>query len=146
MRNQLTAHFSLTELTHTDTGLNNQPGPNEAANLQLLAEFMEKVRAALGNYSISVDSAFRSEAVNEAVGGVPNSAHRLGFACDFVCAGFGTPFDVCNALSEAQKAGKIEFDQLIQEGTWTHISRDPRLRNQRLTKTGPGEYVAGIQQ
>ncbi|WP_321959716.1 D-Ala-D-Ala carboxypeptidase family metallohydrolase [Paraburkholderia sp. J69-1] len=33
---------------------------------------------------ILISSAFRSRAVNKAVGGVPNSAHALGFAADFI--------------------------------------------------------------
>lgn len=141
---QLTPHFSLAELTTTNTGLDNTPNSEEETRLQTLAEFMEKVRAILGNNAITVNSAFRSEAVNEAVGGVSNSAHRLAYACDFVCPDFGDPLAVCNALDAAEKEGKIAFDQLIQEGTWTHVSRDPQLRGQRLTLTGPGEYEEGI--
>lgn len=143
MNKQLTPHFSLAELTHTSTGLDNTPNAEEEARLETLAAFMEKVRAILGSHPISVDSAFRSEAVNNAVGGVSNSAHRLGYACDFVCPDYGSPYEVCLALDAAQKAGKIEFDQLIQEGTWTHISRDPQLRGQRLTKVDGG-YEYGI--
>ena len=33
--------------------------------------------------SVTIDSAFRRERVNEAVGGVPNSAHAAGLAADF---------------------------------------------------------------
>src|SRR5665213_2021574 len=76
--------------------------------------------------------------------GHPNSAHRLGFAVDFSCPGFGSPLEICRALDAAEKAGKIAFDQLIQEGGWVHISRDPKLRGQRLTLTGAGRYAAGI--
>lgn len=140
---QLSEHFTYAELTHTSTGLDNTPNEEELELLQTLAVFMEKVRVILGNNPITVDSAFRSAAVNKAVGGVSNSAHRLGYACDFVCPGFGDPYSVCMALSAAQNEGKIAFDQLIQEGTWTHISRDPQLREQRLTKTTNG-YVEGI--
>lgn len=141
---QFTAHFSLAELTTTNTGIDNTPNEQEVQRLQMLALFMEKVRAALGSHPITVDSAFRSEAVNEAVGGVSNSAHRLGFACDFVCPAFGSPYEVCQALVKARDEGKIVFDQLIQEGTWTHISRDPQARGQLLTKVDGG-YVDGIQ-
>jgi hypothetical protein len=74
---QLTEHFSLAELTTTSTGLDNTPDADQEARLQTLAEFMEKVRAILGNNAVTVDSAFRSEAVNAAVGGVSNSAHAL---------------------------------------------------------------------
>jgi putative chitinase len=109
----------------------------------LLAEFMEKVRAILGDGPISVNSAFRTKTVNAAVHGVSNSAHRFAYACDFTCSSFGSPYQVCVALDAAQKEGRIAFDQLIQEGTWTHISRDPKLREQRWTKTNGG-YEIGI--
>ena len=140
---QLSPHFTLSELTHTNTGLPNVPNAEESARLQLLAEFMEKVRTILGDNPISVNSAFRNKAVNAAVGGVGNSAHRLAYACDFICSGFGSPYQVSVALDAAQKVGRIAFDQLIQEGTWTHISRDPQLRGQRLTKINGG-YESGI--
>ena len=140
---QLTDHFSLEELTVTDTGLDNTPNAEEEARLSTLATFMEKVRTILGNHPITVNSAFRSEAVNEAVGGVPDSAHRLAYACDFTCPGFGPPLDIAERLDQAQKSGAIDFDQLIYEVTWVHISRDPQLREQRLTHVGDG-YVDGI--
>jgi putative chitinase len=142
---QLSEHFSQAELTTTETGHDNAPNATELEVLRTLATFLEKVRTILGNKPLTVHSAFRSHRVNEAVGGVPNSAHRLGFAVDFVCPSFGSPFDVCRALDAAEKAGKIKFDQLIQEGGWIHISRDPQLRGQRLTLTGPGRYADGIQ-
>ena len=140
---QLSTHFSLEELTVTDTGLDNTPDAEEEARLSTLAAFMEKVRTILGNQPITVNSAFRSEAVNEAVGGVPDSAHRLAYACDFTCPGFGPPLDIAERLDQAQKSGAIDFDQLIYEVTWVHISRDPQLREQRLTHVGDG-YVDGI--
>lgn len=141
----LTAHFTLEELTHTDTGLPNVVDPDELKRLQTLAIFMEKVRAILGGHPITVDSAFRSEAVNEAVGGVPDSAHRLAYACDFTCPQFGTPLMIAERLSTAETQGAIEFDQLIYEITWVHISRDPQLRGQRLTHPTAGGYLDGIQ-
>lgn len=150
MPEQLSPHFTLEELTTTGTGIPNTPNAAEKDRLRALAAFMEKVRTVLGNNSISVNSAFRSEAVNNAVGGVPNSAHRLGYACDFVCPSFGSPLEVCRALDAAGTAGTIVFDQLIQEGTWTHISRDPTgsgtgaPRKMRLTLVGPGKYSSGI--
>ena len=104
---------------------------------------MEKVRTILGNHPITVNSAFRSEAVNEAVGGVPDSAHRLAYACDFTCPAFGTPLMIAERLDTAQRNGAIDFDQLIYEVTWVHISRDPQLREERLTHVGDG-YVDGI--
>jgi zinc D-Ala-D-Ala carboxypeptidase len=149
---QLSPHFSLAELTVTGTGLANTPDEDEIARLRILAQFLEKVRALLGNRPITVDSAFRSEAVNEAVGGVPNSAHRLGFAADIVVDGL-TPYEVATILDRAGKDGHLVFDQLILEQlptpTWVHVARryqyesdTPRM--QRLTKAADGSYVAGI--
>jgi putative chitinase len=140
---QLSPHFTLAELTTTSTGLDNTPNAAETEVLRTLAQFLEKVRTVLNGQSIHINSAFRSARVNDAVGGVPNSAHRLGFAADLVCPTFGTPYEICLALDAAEKAGKIKFDQLIQEGTWVHISRDPKLRGQRLTLSGSG-YLDGI--
>ena len=139
---QLSEHFTLAELTHTDTGLDNTPNGEEIETLRVLAMFLEKARAILGQPMI-ITSAFRSAAVNQAVGGVPTSAHRLCYAADFVCDGYGSPYDVCMAISRAADIGTIAFDQLIQEGSWTHISRDPRLRDERLTLVAGG-YVPGI--
>ena len=144
MAQQLSPHFSAEELTTTETGHPNVPDAAELEVLRTLAAFLEKVRTILGDKPLNVHSAFRSHRVNQAVGGVPNSAHRLGFAVDFSCPSFGSPLEICRALDAAEKAGKIAFDQLIQEGGWVHISRDPKLRGQRLTLTGPGQYAAGI--
>ena len=147
---QLSPNFTLAELTTTSTGLDNTPNHDEIQRLRLLAAFLEKVRTVLGNKAISINSAFRSEAVNRSVGGVSNSAHRLGYAADFVCPSFGSPLEICRALDAAGTAGTIVFDQLIQEGTWTHVSRDPTgngtgsPRKMRLTLVGPGKYASGI--
>jgi zinc D-Ala-D-Ala carboxypeptidase len=142
---QLSEHFSLAELTVTNTGLDNTPDAEEEARLSTLAVFMEKVRTILGNHPITVNSAFRSEAVNEAAGGVFDSAHRLAYACDFTCPAFGSPLMIAERLDTAQKNGAIDFDQLIYEVTWVHISRDPQLREERLTHPTAGGYIVGIQ-
>lgn len=141
---QLSEHFTLEEFTRTDSGLPNIADPEEIDKLRTLAAFMEKVRAALGGHPITVNSAFRSEAVNTFVGGVPDSAHRLALACDFTCPAFGSPLMIAERLDTAAKNGAIAFDQLIQEGTWVHISRDQRLRGERLTLTAAGQYIEGI--
>jgi zinc D-Ala-D-Ala carboxypeptidase len=141
---QLTEHFSLEELCTTSTGLDNTPPPAMFSRLKTLAIFGEKVRAILGNNPINIDSAFRSEAVNEAVGGVTDSAHAEAYAMDITCDEFGTPWEIANALSKAQEEGKIDFDQLIYEVTWVHISRDPQLRNERLTHPTAGGYLEGL--
>lgn len=133
----LSPHFTLSEMTVTSTGLDNQPTPAHLANLKVAAAGMEKVRAALGK-PILVNSAYRSAAVNRRVGGVPTSAHCQGYAVDFRVKGM-TPLEICRALV---KAG-VKFDQLIEEGAWTHVSFDPRMRGQVLTMRN-GKYTAGL--
>ena len=71
---QLSEHFTLEELTHTDhRELDNAPTENEkcivdgkeetinaVANLPRLAAFLEEVKKVLGGKPIMVNSAFRS--------------------------------------------------------------------------------------
>jgi hypothetical protein len=108
------------------------------------------VRTILGNNAITINSAFRSHAVNVVVGGVDNSAHTLCYAVDIVCPAFGTPYQMALAIDAAEKAGKIKFDQLLHErilsegSDWVHLSRDPRLRGQRLTTYDRVNYLDGI--
>lgn len=139
---QLSTHFSLAEMTRTDTGLDNTPDSATFLNLQILAKGMEEVRALLGNKPIRVFSAYRSPDVNQAVRGVKTSAHCLGFACDFDCPEFGSPFDVAEEIRQS----KIKFDQLIYEyRSWVHLSFEPRMRGQVLTKrSSKAPYEYGI--
>jgi putative chitinase len=78
------------------------------------------------------------------VGGVPTSAHRLGYAVDFECPGFGDPYTIARALEHAD----FEYDQLIHEhvgsGWWVHVSFDPRSRKEALTTHDASTYIPGI--
>ena len=142
MPTQLSPHFTLEELTVTGTGIDNTPPAAMVPTLKALAAKLEEVRKLLGDKPISINSAYRNKAVNAAVGGVPTSAHALGFAVDFTCAGFGTPFEVCKKIA----ASKLQFDQLIHERRdWIHLSVDPRNRRQLLTLPVSGnDYQSGI--
>lgn len=138
----LSEHFTFAELTHTDTGLPNNPPPSEQANLIKTAACMELVRAALGNVPIHINSAYRSQSVNTRVGGSATSAHVLGYAVDFVAPQFGTPESIVHALRQAG----IHFDQLIYEHPanshpWVHMSFDPRMRAQVLECARAGRYT-----
>jgi uncharacterized protein YcbK (DUF882 family) len=125
----MTPHFTLAELTHTDhRTLDNTPNESELANLQRLAEFLEQVKTVLGSKPIMVNSAFRSKAVNDAVGSKDTSQHRTGCAADIRVPGM-TPDAVVRALI----ASKLPFDQLIREfDAWTHISIADKPRRQSL--------------
>jgi hypothetical protein len=141
MATQLTAHFALEELSCTQhRALDNTPPPEVVAQLRLTAARMEEVRRLLGERVISVSSGYRCRALNRAVGGASTSAHLTGHAVDFNCYGFGDPLSVCRAIAESN----LVFDQLIEEGSWIHISFDPRLRRQVLTKRDGGGYGLGL--
>ena len=139
----MTPHFSLEELTHTDhRELENIPNESEIANLQRLAEFLEQVRTLLGK-SIMVNSAFRSKAVNDAVGSKDSSQHRVGCAADFRVPDM-TPDHVVKAIS----ASNLGYDQIIREfDRWTHISvpnvagAAPRKSKLIIDKAGTRPYA-----
>jgi len=115
----LSEHFTLEELTHTDhRELENIPNENELANLKRLAEFLETVKSVLGGKPIMVNSAFRSKAVNDAVGSKDTSQHRVGCAADLRVPSM-TPDEVVKAII----ASGIGYDQVIREfDRWTHVS------------------------
>lgn len=121
----MTPHFTLAELTSTQhRQFDNTPNDEEKANLLRLAEFLERVKFALDMRPIMINSAFRSKAVNDAVGSKDTSQHRLGCAADIRVPGM-TPDAVCKALIDSG----LPYDQIIREfsdpingGGWTHIS------------------------
>ena len=80
---RLPERFAFSELVRTDTGLPNVPGWRETLNLRLLARYLDRIREDYGK-PIKVNSGFRSEAVNERVGGAKSSAHLDGLAADIV--------------------------------------------------------------
>ena len=123
----LSPHFTLAELTHTDhRSLDNTPNAAELTNLKRLAEFLETVKTTLGGKPVMISSAFRSKAVNDAVGSRDTSSHRLGLAADFRVPGM-VPDAVVRALLH------LPYQQLIREfDAWTHISISDKPRRQAL--------------
>jgi putative chitinase len=115
----VTPHFTLAELTVTNHRLlDNTPNAGEIENLRRLAAFLELVKDRLGGRPIMVNSAFRSKAVNDAVGSKDTSQHRLGCAADIRVPGM-TPNNVVRAVM----ASGLAYDQIIREfDAWTHIS------------------------
>lgn len=143
----LTPNFTLEELTASETAarhnLNNEPDVTAANNLLRLAEFLERVKAALGGKPIMINSAYRGPEVNAHVGGSKNSQHMVGCAADIRVPGM-TPDQVCRAIIEAD----LPFDQLIREfDSWTHVSvpneagSTPRKQALIIDKTGTRPFV-----
>ena len=115
----LTEHFTLEELTHTDhREFDNEPNEAELENIKRLAAFLEEVKTALGGRPIMVNSAFRSKQVNDAVGSKDTSQHRIGCAADIRVPQM-TPDEVVKTII----ASGLGYDQVIREfDRWTHIS------------------------
>ena len=153
----LTPNFTLEELTHTDhRELDNTPTSEEkciidgkevlvdaAANLPRLADFLEQLKVILGGKPIMVNSAFRSEAVNTAVGSKNTSDHRRGCAADIRVPGM-TPDQVVRAII----ASDLPYQQVIREfDRWTHVSittnegDTPRKSKLIIDKQGTRAFV-----
>jgi putative chitinase len=140
----LSEHFTLEELTHTDhRELDNTPNDAEKNNLNRLAEFLEQVKTVLGGKPIMVNSAFRSKAVNDAVGSKDTSQHRVGCAADLRVPSM-TPDEVVKAII----ASGIGYDQVIREfDRWTHVSvpnepnGTPRRQALIIDKSGTRPYA-----
>jgi putative chitinase len=140
----LTEHFSLDELTHTDhRELENIPNETELANLKRLAQFLEELKVVLNGKPIMVNSAFRSKAVNDAVGSKDSSQHRVGCAADIRVPGM-TPDEVVKAVI----ASNLGYDQVIREfDRWTHISvpnvagSQPRKQALIIDKQGTRQFA-----
>jgi zinc D-Ala-D-Ala carboxypeptidase len=142
---KLSPNFTLAELTHSETaerlGLDNTPDEKVKANLVRLARMLEEVRRVLGR-PVMVNSAYRSPAVNKAIGSKPTSQHCIGCAADIRVPGL-TPDDIVKAIIKTN----IEYDQLIREfNSWVHISipnkfaDKPRKQVLIIDKTGTRPY------
>lgn len=129
---KLSPNFELDEFVRSSTaarlGIDNTPPRLVVEHLGHTALAMEQVRALLGA-PVHVDSGYRSPALNAAVKGSASSEHLTGDAVDFVCPGFGTPLQIVKAI----EASPIQFNQLIQEGSWVHISFGAAMKRQVLT-------------
>lgn len=144
----LTANFSLQELTFSQTatrkGIDNTPNATVLIALQQTAEGMERVRSCLGTPCL-VSSGYRSPKLNAAVGGSETSQHCKGEAVDFTSPRFGSPIEICQELAKHKET--IGFDQLINEGTWVHISFSDNPRGSVLTaifENGKARYLKGV--
>jgi hypothetical protein len=137
----LSENFTLEEMTVSDIGarkgLDNTPNATEVANLVRTAALLEQLRSVLKK-PIKVNSAFRSKAVNDAVGSKDTSQHRIGCAADIKVTGM-SPIEVVQACIDA----KLPYDQVIEEFiSWTHISvpdspkRPPRRQALTIDNAG----------
>jgi len=83
---KLTDHFSLEEFQRSSTataqGINNTIPEAYIPKLKALCEHVLEPLRAHANQPIVIGSGYRCPTLNKAVGGVSNSQHQLGEACD----------------------------------------------------------------
>ena len=149
---KLSEHFSLEEMCKTKVNLENVPNEAQVENLKRLCGWLEMLRSEwnkrYGGLSpdpslsregsrdqeepIIINSGYRSEAVNKAVGGVKGSNHLTGCAADIRVAG----------IEQLVRYAQEDFDELLLErsprgGYWLHFAVRPsgNRRKVRLIQT-----------
>lgn len=119
MKNQLTANFSLSELTASKIAvqkkIDNTPNNEAKENLTHLAKnLLQPLRDRYGE-PLTINSGYRSTELNRAVGGVNPSQHLKGEAADVGCS---NP----KLLLTHLKNSRLSFDQAILYPTFLHLS------------------------
>ncbi len=135
--------FTWSELQTTSTGIDNvAPDDVRARLVALCAAVLDPLREHLGR-PIRVTSAYRSPAVNRAVGGVPTSQHVAGEAADLVVEGLSP-----EELARAVIATATTWDQVIAErsgsAAWVHVSYRIGQNRRQTLKFKDGAYSRWI--
>ena len=127
-------YFSIDELCKSATAkrlkIDNTPSESVKANLTALVKnVLDPLREAW-KAPIIVGSGYRCEKLNKAVGGVPNSQHKVGQAADIHTVS-DKPSDN-KRLYELIRKLNLPVDQCINEYgyNWIHVSYSPRHRRQ----------------
>ena len=138
---KLSKNLSLAEVTKSATakrrGIVNAPTEQHLENLKAVAEnIFQPVREEF-MCPVFVSSGYRSEALNEAIGGSKTSQHSTGEALDLDADVYGviTNADIFHYIED-----RLDYDQLIWEfGTeenpdWVHVSfkKDGGNRREKL--------------
>jgi len=149
----LSKNFTVDELCKSEIAIrrsiDNTPTETVISNLQaLVLNVLQPIRNSLG--PITINSGYRSPAVNVAVGGSPTSDHCLGMAADIEISGYD------NKMLAKFIEQNFKFTQLILEfyedgqpaSGWVHVSFDPNdLKCQTLRavkQNGKTVYLKGI--
>ena len=127
-------YFTIKELCKSSTAIekkiNNTPNSDVVNNLeQLVDNILDPLREEYKN-PINVNSGYRCDTLNKAVGGSKTSQHCLGLAADITA---GSKFENKKLFILAQQLN-LPYDQLINEKnySWIHISYSKNPRKQIL--------------
>ena len=113
----LSENFTLSELTVTNSGFPNNPDIKAKEKLLYLANYiLQPIRNRWG--AVKVTSGYRSAEVNQAIGGVETSQHRLGEAADIIPS--ADIKDVYRWIVE--DSGLVYGQCILEKNTWIHIS------------------------
>ena len=139
----LSEHFSLRELTKTSVNIENVPNEAQVENLRRVCRWLERLRKRWndkygdGDDPIIINSGFRSEAVNKAVGGVPMSNHLTGCAVDIRCVGMEQALRYAAILLDISDLNREDYDELLieQKGRviWIHFAVRPSGNRRRTS-------------
>ena len=140
---KLSEHFTLAELTKTSVMIENVPNEAQVNNLKRLCGWLEELRRRWnslygdGDDPIIINSGYRSEAVNKAVGGVPTSNHTTGCAVDIHVLGMEQLIRYAAILLDISDESREDFDELLLErsprGTyWLHFAVRPNDNRMKI--------------
>ena len=141
---QLTPHFSLAEMTKTSVKAENVPNEAQVKNLKRVCRWLEELRREWnktygeGDDPIIINSAFRSPAVNRAVGGVATSNHLTGCAADIRVAGMEQALRYAVILLDIADRQGEDFDEIILERAknviWLHFAVRPENNRRHIKR------------
>ena len=97
--------------------------PNSGKNMDV--QFISKLEEAreIAGIPFKITSGYRTESHNKIVGGVSNSSHKIGVACDIAVGSGNERYIILNALIRAG------FKRLGVAKTFIHCDIDPNKNN-----------------
>ena len=122
---QLTKNFKLEEFIKSNTatakGIDNTPTEEQLENIKFVAEQLQLIRNTY-KQPIYITSGFRSEKLNNAVGGSKTSQHMDGLAVDINQGSRTKNHNLFLIVKRMMKVG-LQVHQLIDEQnfSWIHI-------------------------